>query len=172
MLALRAPVQLAYHVPDPATAAAEYTRRYGWGPFFLMEHIPLASCLYRGQPGTFDHSSAYGQAGDIMVELITAHGTSPNLFNEPGAPPPYSLHHVAHFAKDFEAELAAHEAQGEPVAMRALTTTGVEFAMVDTRARLGHYLELYPPVPALVGFYSYVKKAANGWDGSNPLRRL
>ncbi len=35
------PVQIAYHVPDPEAAAREYSRTFGWGPFFLMEHIEL-----------------------------------------------------------------------------------------------------------------------------------
>ena len=44
------PVQVAYHVPDPVAAAERCARDFGWGPFFLMEHIPLASSLYRGVP--------------------------------------------------------------------------------------------------------------------------
>jgi hypothetical protein len=46
-----APVQVAYHVPDPAAAAERYAREHGWGPFYLMEHIPLERSLYRGAPG-------------------------------------------------------------------------------------------------------------------------
>ena len=37
------PVQIAYHVPNPEQAAAEYARKFGWGPFFLFPHIPLSS---------------------------------------------------------------------------------------------------------------------------------
>ena len=58
---MRSPVQLAYHVPDAAQAARDFSRQFGWGPFYLMEHIPLAACVYRGQPAVFDHTSAYGQ---------------------------------------------------------------------------------------------------------------
>ena len=60
------PVQIAYHVPDPERAAHDYARAFGWGPFFLFEHIPLASCCYRGAKTPFDHSSAYGQAGELI----------------------------------------------------------------------------------------------------------
>ena len=44
--------------------------------------------------------------------------------------------------------------------------------MVDLTATLGHMLELYEPGPDLLRFYAYVRKAAAGWDGSRPLRRL
>ena len=72
-----APVQIAYHVPDPEAAAERYAREHGWGPFFLMEHIALERSLHRGTPAKFDHSSAYGQAGELMIELITQHDDTP-----------------------------------------------------------------------------------------------
>lgn len=169
---VRSPVQLAYHVPDAERAAVEFARQFGWGPFFLMEHIPLASCLYRGTPGRFDHTSAYGQAGEVMVELIQGHGDSPNVLNEAFPPEATGLHHVAMFEENLAEALAGWEARGFVVAMRATTTTGVEFAMVDTRATLGHYLELYPPVRALQKFYAYVRRAAVDWNGEQPVRRL
>ena len=50
------PVQFAYHVPDPEAAARRYAAAFGWGPFFLMQHIPLERSVYRGQPAVFDHS--------------------------------------------------------------------------------------------------------------------
>ena len=171
-IALRPPVQLAYHVPDAELAAVEFAQRFGWGPFFLMEHIPLASCHYRGAVSQFDHTSAYGQAGEVMVELIQGHGTAPSVLNEAFAPADTGLHHVAMFEEDLELALAGWEARGCVVAMRATTTTGVDFAMVDTRKWLGHYLELYPQVPALQKFYGYVRRAAAGWDGARPVRRL
>ena len=73
---MRSPVQLAYHVPDAAQAARDFARQFGWGPFYLMEHIPLAACVYRGQPAVFDHTSAYGQAGEMMVIGSTDFGAA------------------------------------------------------------------------------------------------
>lgn len=171
-LPLRSPVQLAYHVPDALAAAEEFARTRGWGPFFVMQHIPLASCLYRGSPAAFDHTSAYGQAGDLMVELIQGHGEAPSVLNEAFAPTATGLHHVAMFEDDLSAALASWESAGYALAMRATTTTGVEFAMVDTRSLFGHYLELYPPVRALQKFYAYVRAAAVDWDGTRPVRHL
>jgi hypothetical protein len=171
-IALRAPVQVAYHVADPEQAAVDFAQRFGWGPFFLMEHIPLASCLYRGKPAVFDHTSAYGQAGSMMVELIHGHGDAPSVLNEAFAPEAFGLHHMALFEEDLEGALSSWELRGAQVAMRASTTTGVDFAMVDTRAQYGHYLEIYPPVKALAKFYAYVKAASLGWDGTEPVRRL
>jgi catechol 2,3-dioxygenase-like lactoylglutathione lyase family enzyme len=170
MLAL-APVQIAYHVPDPAAAARELAARHGWGPFFLIEHIPLARCLYRGAPAAFDHSSAYGQAGDVMIELITQHNEGPSALRDLFAPHERGVHHVACFVDDLATALTAQRAQGNAIALEAATENGTGFAMVDTSRELGHMLELYERAK-VAPFYAVVREAARGWDGSEPLRRL
>jgi len=166
------PVQIAYHVADPAAAARESAALHGWGPFYLLEHIPLASCVYRGAPSAFDHTSAYGQAGELMVEFITQHGDAPSVVRDVYAAGETGLHHVAHFVPDLAAALSHYDEAGLPTAMRAATADGVTFAMVDATATLGHMLELYEPVPALVQFYGYVRRKSQGWDGRDPVRRI
>jgi len=164
-------VQIAYHVEDPARAAAEFAAEYGWGPFFLFEHIPLAACRYRGEPASFDHTSAYGQAGDVMVELLCQHDDAPSCVRERYSREATGLHHVAHFVDDLSAAITVTEAHGGGIVMDATTADGVRFVMVE-RPRLGHLVELYEPREALSRFYAYVRKKSLGWDGSDPVRRL
>jgi hypothetical protein len=163
------PVQIAYHVPDPAAAALELAASRGWGPFFLFEHIPLASCLYRGVPAALDHSSAYGQAGEVMVELVAQHNDGPSALRDLFAPNERGVHHVACFVEDVAAALAEQCAAGYAVALDAVTANGTRFAMVDTSRELGHMLELYEGAK-LAPFYALVRDAARGWDGSDPVR--
>lgn len=166
------PVQIAYHVPDPESAARRFARELGWGPFFLMEHIPLASCRYRGQPGVFDHTSAYGQAGEMMVELITQHGDAPSALRDLYRSDETGVHHVAYFVPDLTDALNELRSRGVALALEAVTTGGVAFAMADLSADLGHMLELYEQRDDLQKFYAYVRRAAQSWDGSDPVRRL
>ena len=166
------PVQIAYHVADPARAALECARDYGWGPFFLFEHIPLARCVYRGRPAPWDHRSAYGQAGSLMVELIAQYDDQPSVLREAFARDAVGVHHVAHFVPDLAATLAAARAAGVEVALEATTATGTEFAMLDLRTRLGHLVELYAPDEGLAKFYRHVARAAQGWDGADPVRSI
>lgn len=166
------PVQIAYHVPDPASAARELAAAHGWGPFFLMEHIPLAWCRYRGAAAEFDHSSAYGQAGDVMIELITQHNEGPSAIRDLYGPDERGLHHVASFVDDLDAALAQQRIAGRGLALEAMTDRGVRFAMVDAVATLGHMIELYEADDALRRFYAYVARAARDWDGTEPLRPL
>lgn len=166
------PVQVAYHVPDPAAAAERHARQYGWGPFFLMEHIPLERASYRGVPAAFDHSSAYGQAGGLMVEFITQHNDGPSALRDLYAPYESGLHHVACFVPDLGAAVAAARDRGHAAALEARTATGVDFVMVDAVADLGHMIELYEASDALAKFYDYVRRKSVGWDGRDPVRRL
>jgi len=165
------PVQIAYHVPDPGRAAPEFARAFGWGPFFLFEHIALSSCLYRGAPALFDHTSAYGQAGELMIELITQHDDTPSVLRDAYARDEVGIHHVAHFVPNLAAALAGARTAGAAVALEARTATGTDFAMLDMRRELGHMVELYEPQGDLMKFYRYVKRAAQGWDGRDPVRR-
>lgn len=165
-------VQMAYHVPDPAAAAERFARDFGWGPFYLMEHIELEHSSYRGAPAAFDHTSAYGQAGSLMIELITQHGDEPSALRDLYAAHESGLHHTAHFVPDVGAAVARFRELGFAPALEARTTTGVDFVMIDTVPALGHMLELYERADALAGFYDFVRRKSEGWDGSNPVRRL
>jgi len=166
------PIQLAYHVPDPFAAAERAAREYGWGPFFALEHIPLEWARHRGRDAVFDHTSAYGQAGGLMIEFISQHGDAPSALRDMYAADERGIHHVATFVPDVRAAAAAYVASGFELALEARTTTGVEFTIVDTRNRFGHMIELYEPGAGLAKFYEFVRRASVDWDGSDPVRRL
>jgi catechol 2,3-dioxygenase-like lactoylglutathione lyase family enzyme len=165
------PVQVAYHVPDPADAAERCAREFGWGPFVLLEHIALQHSLHRGTARPFDHTSAYGQAGEVMVELITQHDDTPSALRDLYAAHESGIHHVACFVDDLAAELQRFRARGVAIALEARTQTGVDFAMVDLSEQLGHMLELYEAGDDLRRFYAHVRKLADGWTGERPVRR-
>lgn len=166
--------QLAYKVNDLAAAAAAHHRAFGSGPFFVLPHIALASSVHRGVERPFDHSSAYGQWGSVMVELVVQHNPDDSGLHEmyPYGSGREGLHHAALFVDNLEAAIARFEAQGLPLVQRMVTATGTAFVYIDARSTLGHMLELYEPTPQLTGFYAMVAAAARDWDGSDLLRVL
>lgn len=166
--------QLAYKVNDLEVAAAAHHRAFGSGPFFVLRHVALASSQHRGVERAFDHSSAYGQWGSVMVELVVQHNPDPSALHDmfPHGSGAEGLHHAALFVDDLDAEIARFAAGGAPLAQLSVTQTGTAFAFVDTRASLGHMLELYEPTAQLAGFYDFVADAAKGWDGRDLLREL
>ncbi len=165
-------VQVAYFVNDIEQAALEMAATFGAGPFFLLRNIELASSEHRGQPCPFVHSSAYGQWGNVMMELVQQDSSGPSPFRDLYAPGEQGLHHLATMVPDLPAAYEAYAQAGIPLATRAVTRTGTEFAFLDATERMGHFIEVYASEPPLVEFYEFVKAAAEGWRGSDPVRTL
>ena len=166
MSLLGPPVQIAYAVTDVRTAAHLWAERHGAGPFFVVEHIALSSVRYRGGSASFDHSSAYGQWGPLMVELVCDHTLGPSPVADVVGGGGTGLHHVAHMVRDLD-EAGRHlEHLGWPEALHATTAAGMAFAFHDAVNSLGHMIEIYESVPRLVAFYAMVAAAAVDWDGN------
>lgn len=168
------PVQIAYAVRDARAAATVWAERDGAGPFFVNEHIPVTNVRYRGQAGaSFDHTSAYGQWGDVMVELVQDHTVGPSAVRDVVGVGGEGLHHLAFMVDDLAATQAALTARGWPEAMWAeVAGSGTAFVFHDATAELGHMIELYVGSPGLRGFYAMVAGAAQDWDGSDPVRSI
>ena len=169
MFNLGPPKQIAYAVPNAVEAAKTWVKNFGAGPFYIAEHIPVSDVTYRGVESTFDHTSAYGQCGDIMVELVQDHGTGPSVVRDMYDPDESGLHHLAYFVDDIEQATSDLGQLGFPLGMSALAGE-TRFHHVDAIDTLGHFIELYEPNKALVAFYERVRASAQDWDGSEPIR--
>lgn len=159
--------QIAYFVPDIRAAALEHHKLFGSGPFLVADNIPLPSCVHRGVDRPLDHSSAYGQWGDVMIEFVQQNNAGPSAFHDmyPEGSGRYGIHHVALFVDDVDAQCLEYAASGHDTAFRAEMSDGFVFAFVDTCALYGHMVELYAPVPQLTGFYAMVAEAAKSFTG-------
>ena len=163
---LGGPVQLAYAVNDVELAAGRWAAR-GVGPFFVRQHIEVTNVRVRGESASFDHSSAYAQWGEVMIELIHQHdGGDDPIVGTSG------IHHVAHFVDDFTLAAADLAASGYAEVLYAETTTGMPFAFHNGLPDRGHLIEIYERTAALAWFYDMVRTASDGWDGADPVRHL
>ena len=172
MLPLYKPVQIAYFVSDIRDAAKKFSAMTGAGPFYVIDNIELEWGEHRNSPCEFVHSSAYGQWGDLMVEMVQQDNEGPSPFRDLYAPGEEGVHHVACFVSSVEDTLIEYEQLGYPVAARAKAKVGTEFAFIDTSKLLGHMVEIYVRNEALAGFYSLVEEVSVGWDGCEILRSL
>ena len=154
--------QIAYFVPDVRAAGRAHSAAFGSGPYYVADHIPLARALHRGTARDLDHSSAYGQWGEVMIEFCQQNNPGPSGFHDlyPEGSGGQGLHHVALFVDDLDAAVAGFAAQGHPLALDAAMTDGFRYVFVDTIATYGHMLELYEPTATLTGFYETVRRSA------------
>jgi Glyoxalase/Bleomycin resistance protein/Dioxygenase superfamily len=121
----------------------------------IRRNIGLESVRIAGAPGTFDHSSAYGQWGEVMVELVQQH-TAPI-----GAPT--GIHHCAYFVDDLDVAQRSLVDAGFPELLWAqVAGSSTAFAFHDARPTLGHLIEVYVKTPRLHEFYVYIRSLSLG----------
>ena len=164
-------VQLAYHAPDIDKAARYWAHQINAGPFYLFEHIKLKQSLYRGRSVAFDHSSAYGQLGEVMIELIRQHDDAPSAVRDMYDAKTAGLHHAAIFVDSVDDALEKAASKDMACVLDATLADGMRFVMVDARAAYGYMLEFYEPAPQLRKFYDFIRAKSQDWDGRDYLRR-
>jgi catechol 2,3-dioxygenase-like lactoylglutathione lyase family enzyme len=172
---IRHPIrQVAYFVEDAVRAAREHAALFGSGPYFVAEHIPLRKVLHRGREASLDHTSAYGQWGEVMIEFVQQNNPGPSAFHDlyPEGSRRFGFHHVALIVDSLLEARREFAGAGLHEALYAEMNDGFAFVMIDDIARHGHMVELYEGVPALTGFYSMVQDAARGFDGTDPIRPI
>lgn len=166
-------VQIAYVVPDAREAARRHSTIYGSGPFFHTNLIPLRFARWNGLETVFNHGGAFGQWGDVMLELMEPQSQHDvNVMGLDSIPISPVLHHHA-FAVEKAADVAAELGhQGYPLALHAMLESGIEAFMVDARRDCGHMIELFTHSAPTLEFYEAVKSASIDWDGSDLIRQI
>ena len=169
MISLGPPVQIAYAVSDIFRGVDKWIKDFGAGPFFIAEHIPIKNVIYRGHPSELDITVAYGQLGDIMIELVQDNGEGPSIIRDLYPPQKSGLHHLAYFVNDMDLVSAKLVEEGYVLAMSGQAGEN-RFQFFDAISEMGHFLEIYEPIESLKYLYERVRSASINWDGSDPLR--
>ena len=160
---------IGYVVDDLPAAAAHFAERFGAGPFYAFEHIVFDEVTYRGEPAVYDHSSAIGQCGPIIVELTQEHDARPAGLADALVKPGGGVGHLGWLAESLEEEAARLEAAGL-VPFHTGRTGPVSVVWFEDDPLLGHPIEVLQRRDELLGFYDVVRRASEGWDGSDPYR--
>jgi len=158
-------VQIAYYVQDLDEAIERWHANFGLGPFIVNRHIELKHSFYRGAPMPLDISAAFVQSGEVQIELLCQHNPEPSAFRDMFPNGEEGLHHVAVFPEDYAQLVNSYKARGFEVATEIEVGTALDAAFIDTRALLGHMLEVYRDNGSIRGFYRLIENAAKNWDG-------
>jgi hypothetical protein len=162
--------QVAYFVPDVVSAARRHAATFGSGPYYVAEHIPLTTCQHRGRPAQLDHTSAYGQWGEVMIEFVQQNNDGPSVFRDMYGAGESGFHHVALIVDGLQATMRRFNTAGYETGLYAEVSPGVGFAMMDCRRDYAHFVELYEPTPVLLGVYELVRTSAREFDGKELIR--
>ena len=162
-------MQSGFVVRDWRRAALHWSKHLGVGPFFTLEHIEFDECRYRGEPAEIDMSVAIAYTGKHQIELVEQHNDTPSIYNDflqhnrPG------LQHVGTLVEDVDATLDANGLR-DRIIQDGRTSAGQRFAYVDTILHNGTMLELIETDEKMLSTFAYMQKAADGWDGCEPIR--
>jgi methylmalonyl-CoA/ethylmalonyl-CoA epimerase len=168
-LDLGRPHHSAYVVEDIEATVARMVAELGAGPFFLIEDVPLEDVVAAGAPARLDHHSAFGSLGGYPIELMQILAAEPEPVAARFAGPLPRLHHVGYGLAPEAADAARSTLGREYLSSRLGDGHGT---FHDLAATLGHDVEIQDTVGQFPEFFAMVLGAAEGWDGSEPLRRV
>lgn len=164
-------MQVAYIVEDLRAAAMSWAETLKVGPFFIIEHFPLADMTYRGKPDAMDISVALAHSGSMCFELIKQNDDKPSVYQDVVKKRGYGFHHWAVSTRDFEGTVEGYKKQGFEQALYArVPSVNGRAAYIDTVAANGGMIEIIEINPAVENLFATIKQAADTWDGSSPLR--
>lgn len=168
---LGAVAQIAYVVADLDAAMAHFQRDCGAGPFFVIDHFLQPGQVFRGRPSTSDQRIGMAFAGQTWIELIQPLDEEPSVYSEAIALRGYGLHHHGIPFRDCEAALGAYAARGWREVFRSPVPTGGEVIFIEGGdAAAPALLELLPVTPGMDAHFTGFWRAAQGWDGRDPVR--
>jgi methylmalonyl-CoA/ethylmalonyl-CoA epimerase len=163
----------AYVVDDIASIVNRLVDQLGAGPFFLIENVPVENVVSRGEAAEFVHNSAFGSWNGNAIELIEVVSLAPERVERgfSGARP--RLQHVGYVVPAAAvAEVRSSFDERGLTQYLSSQLGGVETTLHDASTTLGHDIEILVDNQGLHDFFSMVIGAAEGWDGSEPLRSV
>lgn len=162
-------MQIAFVPHDFDAALAYWTGTMGVGPFYLIENIVLEDMRYRGQSSDCRFTIALAYWGDMQVELIRQENDAASIYKgaEGGA-----LHHTCILTDDIAAAKATALAAGAELLVEAKVGADGGVIYVDTGNGPGSIVEILQPASGSDGLFAMIKAAGQGWDGSDPVRKL
>ncbi len=160
-------VQNAYVVRDLEEACARFHRLFGIGPFVGGSPFELANHVYRGRPADAVFvKGVFVQSGSHNLELLQVLSGPPSAFHDMFASGEAGFHHVAEFCDDYRQRRDAWIQAGYEVASEFTLSWGAQICYIDTRASLGHMIELYPEDPVIRDMYRQAREAPLRWTGT------
>mgnify|MGYP000051673649 FL=1 len=170
--ALGSVAQLAYVVEDLDAAIDHCIRDLGAGPFFVIDHfLQPGAQTYRGAPSQADMRIAMGFAGQTWLELIQPLDDHPSIYREVIEQRGYGLHHHGIALADVEAARADYLSRGWSECFRSPVPTGGDVIFLENgHAAAPCFIELLPVSEAMDAHFTSFWRAAQGWDGADPVR--
>jgi catechol 2,3-dioxygenase-like lactoylglutathione lyase family enzyme len=165
--------QTAYVVRDLHKAMAYWTNTLGVGPFFLFEEAPIQELCYRGKPTPAKLAGAFANTGGMQIELAQPLDDHPSIFRDHFVSNTEGQHHVAFWTRDLDMWVDRCAKAGIDVLQSGYTgAADGRFVYMNSGGHPGTIVEISEVQGRKEAFFAEVAKAAENWDGRNPVRRM
>ena len=162
--------QIGFVVTDLDRSLASWLA-IGVGPWYVLrgQH---QSALYRGEPCEVTLAIAFANSGDMQIKVIQQENDAPSIYTEFLAERGEGFNQFAYWADDFDATVQSLRDAGWPVVWSGGEGDGVRYAYVEPPGGPSAILEIMELNEATTGLADFVRAAADGWDGTDPVRNL
>jgi hypothetical protein len=162
--------QIGFVVTDLDKALASWVA-LGVGPWYVVRGQQLHA-LYRGAPCEVTLSIAFANSGDMQIEVIQQENDAPSIYTEFLKTVGEGFNQFAYWADDFETTVKSVEDAGWPVVWSGGEDAGVRYAYAVPPGGPAAIIEISELNEATTGLGDFVRAAADGWDGNDPIRSL
>jgi hypothetical protein len=163
--------QNGYVVRDLRAALDHWIHRLGVGPWYLIEEVKLDWFRHRGEDSSPRISIALANSGPLQIELIQQHDDAPSLYREFLDAGREGLQHLAFWSTDYQPLYDAMLARGYTIGHEGqIGGEQGRFAYFDCDAHPGAMIEISDVGGAKGRFFEAIRRAAEDWDGSDPIR--
>lgn len=160
-----------YVVRDIEAALKHWTEVMGVGPFYYIDRVKCDWFTYRGEPSPVEMSIALGNTGDLQIELIQQRNDAPSMYMDFLNAGREGLQHMSWWTTDYQAAYDRAIAAGFKVGHEGqIGGPQGRFVYFDTETHPGTVIEMSDISGAKGKFFEHIRKAAIGWDGTDPIR--
>lgn len=161
-------VHIGYSVESIPEAVDFLSSALGAGPFFLMKDISIPMLRNANGPIVWEHSAAFGQWGNVGIELQQTYRLDPPDAFGPTYQRTSGVNHLAYIVEDLPRERERLEELGLKLLFEA--KNGPHDSLLFDAPLLGHTIEVHRDFTLFQELRAAMVDAADGWDGSDPLR--
>lgn len=163
--------QNGYVVRDIDAALKHWTEVLGIGPFYYIDSVKCDWFTYKGEPSPVEMSIALGNTGDLQIELIQQRNDAPSMYMDFLNAGREGLQHMSYWTQNYQADYDRALAAGYKVGHEGqIGGPQGRFVYFDTETHPGTIIEMSDVSGAKGKFFEHIRKAAIGWDGTDPVR--
>jgi hypothetical protein len=168
---LPGPIRQIGFVVEDLDKALESWVALGIGPWYVIRGQQQRA-LYRGVPCEVTLAIAFANSGQMQIEVIQQENETPSIYTEFLSAQGEGFNQFAYWATDFHATVKSVKDAGWPVVWSGGEGDGVRYAYAVPPGGPTAIIEIMELNEATSGLAELVRAAADGWDGSDPIRSL